>query len=503
MTHTQNAVQNNESRRARIINIINDTLATYSEKTNRLYTDSYQEEPIVKTASQLNNYTPDKIIKMRQILQLGSMSPQELFYRQGIFMADFEDDFYRPPDTQLMSYKYPTYQSMRNKDLRMYFTWRSKVRKSGIIEEYIPAFVMLYIYEIVNLIGFEDSQSAFCELVKIYDRFSGFYQLTSYLNTWYRDFVAYYNLDISYLDKLPQLAGHKVRWKLLDITCCDEELFDAICASSVMDIKSSPGYQKSEGMYKQVMCDAYRRLYVAKKAENKSLLEELFSPVDTVPVHLFSGAVFYQKERIKEYTYGNELYQLSCKDNRWYLRSYDQILPGKPIKMFVKFMDHHLRTELKARPFKNEPEIPNEYKVHVHDAIIAYKHRQQELLKPKITIDVSLLGDIRAAADITMHKLIVEEDISCENDLPCENEPEELFHSDLLDDIEVKLIKKLINNEKYNDFLRENKLLLSVIVDNINEKLFDTFQDTVVITDGNNAELIEDYIEDLKGLVNL
>ena len=102
-----------------------------------------------------------------------------------------------------------------------------------------------------------------------------------------------------------------------------------------------------------------------------------------------------------------------------------------------------------------------------------------------------------------MHKLIVEEDISCENDLPCENEPEELFHSDLLDDIEVKLIKKLINNEKYNDFLRENKLLLSVIVDNINEKLFDTFQDTVVITDGNNAELIEDYIEDLKGLVNL
>ena len=40
--------------------------------------------------------------------------------------------------------------------------------------------------------------------------------------------------------------------------------------------------------------------------------------------------------------------------------------------------------------------------------------------------------------------------------------------------------------------------LLSVLVDSINEKLYDTFLDSVL---DDTPELIEDYIEDLKEMV--
>ena len=43
-------------------------------------------------------------------------------------------------------------------------------------------------------------------------------------------------------------------------------------------------------------------------------------------------------------------------------------------------------------------------------------------------------------------------------------------------------------------------LLLSVLVDSINDKLFDLFGDTVLLYDG-EPEVIEDYAEQLKEMV--
>ena len=43
--------------------------------------------------------------------------------------------------------------------------------------------------------------------------------------------------------------------------------------------------------------------------------------------------------------------------------------------------------------------------------------------------------------------------------------------------------------------------MLSVIVDCVNEKLFDLFGDTVIDFNGDVPELIEDYIEELKGII--
>ncbi len=60
----------------------------------------YASEPILTTGRQMANYLPDRYREMKAISRWetnsnGSgrwLSEAELFYRQGTFMADFEDD---------------------------------------------------------------------------------------------------------------------------------------------------------------------------------------------------------------------------------------------------------------------------------------------------------------------------------------------------------------------------------------------------------------------------
>ncbi len=41
----------------------------------------------------------------------------------------------------------------------------------------------------------------------------------------------------------------------------------------------------------------------------------------------------------------------------------------------------------------------------------------------------------------------------------------------------------------------------AMLTDNINSKLFDRFSDMVLVEDGGRVDIIEDYIEELKGII--
>ena len=70
----------------------------------------YASEPILTTGRQMANYLPDRYREMKAISRWetnsnGSgrwLSEAELFYRQGTFMADFEDDCPYPGNVQLV-----------------------------------------------------------------------------------------------------------------------------------------------------------------------------------------------------------------------------------------------------------------------------------------------------------------------------------------------------------------------------------------------------------------
>ena len=112
----------------------------------------YRDEPILKTAAQLNRFLPEQYRAMRKLASSPEAyrRPEEwLFWKQGKFMEDFEDDYdYRG---EYIRY-FPTYQSMNDMQLRGYFSWRTKVRR-GVVEETSLSFAFVYIYELINQIG--------------------------------------------------------------------------------------------------------------------------------------------------------------------------------------------------------------------------------------------------------------------------------------------------------------------------------------------------------------
>ncbi len=131
---------------------------------------------------------------------------------------------------------------------------------------------------------------------------------------------------------------------------------------------------------------------------------------------------------------------------------------------------------------------------------------KKQAARKEVSIDLSKLSSIREAAETTRGKLIVDEDELL--DEPAEENPpqiEETQSSDdensLLDKNEREFLSRLLSGTPYADFLAQNNLMLSIIVDSINEKLYDTFSDTVILFDGDEPEIIEDYTDDVKGLL--
>lgn len=73
---------------------------------------------------------------------------------------------------------------------------------------------------------------------------------------------------------------------------------------------------------------------------------------------------------------------------------------------------------------------------------------------------------------------------------------EQIGQDNLLNEAERTLLHCLLDGTPYQAFLRERHLMLSVVVDAVNEKLFDHFGDTVIVFDGDTPEVLEDYAEE-------
>ena len=108
------------------------------------------------------------------------------------------------------------------------------------------------------------------------------------------------------------------------------------------------------------------------------------------------------------------------------------------------------------------------------------------------------LDQIRRDAASVQEKLTVEEELESIPDVPQPPAYEEApADTGPLDKNEYRLLKSLLYGQDTAWVQREG-LMLSVLVDGINEKLYDTFLDTVL---DDTPAPIEDYIDELKEMV--
>ncbi len=486
----------------------------------------YHDEPILTTANRLYGYIPPEITKMKKIAagySSFSQSNEYIFYQQLKLMEDYEDDL--PYEGEFNRY-FPTYQSMTLQQLRGYFTWRTGVRK-GIINKAPLSFAFVYVYELLHGIGSKSPGEGFEALKRFrleYGKTEG--QLDRYISSWMNDYVIYYNLDKDLISESDDLKFDNSLLVLLNYREYDNKaVFSAVKSLSSYNIDNSRFYKEYPDDMKKVICGVFIALseYFAKNRKN-SFCGKLFGRKISCSYYMFGSAVFYDIKKYKEYEYIiSDIHKYRCVNGFWTCEKYfGNREKSSELGSILKLTDCFMRQEYSFKyPLKYDKGTKTVTGI-INKEIKKFIENKRTSTVTEIIIDVSKLGNIRKAADITRDRLITEEEtgnynpttfidempenITSGTDIEEDNEKPDVSEAVSvdtgLDGIQYKFLQCLLYNKNYDTLINENHIMLSVLADEINEKLFVLFGDTVIEFDGNLPVLIEDYTEELKGLIN-
>lgn len=428
-------------------------------------------------------------------------SRESIFIKQGKLLAGYEDDYVY--DRRVTHY-FPTYQSLTNPELRGYFSWRTKLRR-GNLQKTSLSNAFLYIYELLNQIGVADPMDGYRKLTEFRDAYGALDDgILPYLNLWLMDYVVYYNLDAGLLADTPQVRFNRGIAALDSIQSRgDEGVIRAVKQLSPKWLERSKFYREYREDCDTVIVRVLRRMSAHYNARcKKTMVEQYFGSFSQYRVILFDAAVFYERqvEGSRQYKV-DENYIYRCRNGLWSVQKYN-CLPHSNGKLgdVLKAIDGVMRECYGyGRPIQYKLDTKWILKIIQEEArnLLTEKKAAEE---KKITIDYSRLARIRSDAAVTRDRLMVEEE--AEEEAPPVQTPapaEEPEDTPLTRD-EYRLLQSLLYGRDYG-WVRSSGLMLSVLVDGINDKLYDTFSDSVLLGD-DPPELIEDYIADLKEMIH-
>lgn len=439
-------------------------------------------------------------------------SRESIFLKQAKLLANYEDTY--EFHGNVVRY-FPTYQALTDQELRGYFAWRTQLRKENIQRTNL-SFAFLYIYELINQVGVDDPMDGYRKLKAFegsYGKLDG--SILPYLDKWITDYVVYYSLDHNLLAESSQAAYDRSITILDNIQHQEED--KVIYALKQL----SPKWLERSKFYAQFPQDCNRVIYrvLSRVSDHydsrckKGFVEQYFGCRVQLQVRLFDTAVFCDPMRVRnaEYVVDDRcVYQ--CKNGLWTVTKHNcPLKPNAKLGDLIKTIDSLMRQAYNYRhPVKPELETKWILKI-IQEEIQTLMDEKKAAEAKKITIDYSALARIRRDAAITRDKLIVDEET--EEDAAKEPaqeeyeqspsflppEPESSGAETPLDPAEYRLMQCLLYGKDFS-WVQSEGYMLSVLVDSINEKLYDTFMDSVL---DDTPELIEDYIEDLKEMITL
>ena len=435
-------------------------------------------------------------------------SRESVFLKQAKLLANYEDDY---PFRKDITRYYPTYQSLDDRELRGYFSWRTKVRK-GDLQQTCLSFAFLYIYELLNQVGVENPLDGYRKLVSFRDGYGAIDKgILPYLRGWLTDYVVYYGLDAGLLADSPLVTyGRSIAVLESMSEKSEAEIMDAVKQLAPKWLARSKFYGENRADCDRVIVSVLRRIsdHHALRCK-KTMTEHYFGRPATYPVRLFDAAVFCDplKLRSRECVLGPNLVY-SCKNGLWSVTRYPSSTNGcRKLEDLLKTIDAVMREEYSYKhPIRYETETKWLIKG-IREDIHALQEEKKAAEAKKITIDYSQLAKIRREAAITQEKLTVEEEEPEEAapiqetapEVPSQAVSESPAEDCPLSGPEYRLLHCLLY-DKSTAWVQAEGHMLSVLVDSVNETLYDTFLDSVL---DDTPALIDDYIEDLKEMVVL
>ncbi|MBQ7344496.1 MAG: TerB N-terminal domain-containing protein [Oscillospiraceae bacterium] len=469
--------------------------------TEWFYHTVFRDEPIRPRASAPVEKLPSALRAARS-LENGwgnAWSPREtIFLKQAKLLANYEDDYPIPDD---VTRYFPTYQSLTDQELRGYFSWRTKLRR-GEVRKTSLSFAFLYIYELLDQVGVEDPMEGYRKLLAFrdaYGKLDG--KILPYLDEWLTDYVVYYALDPNLLAASPQVLFDR-NITILDMIAHqdDAKVLYAVKQLAPKWLARSKFYREEQADCDIVIVRSLRRIsdHYAKRTQ-KTMVEQFFGRCVPYPTTLFSTAVFCDPLKRRDHEYAlDERRIYRCQNGLWTVTQH-AVSPGHSAKLedTLKTIDAVMRQEY---GYKNLIKCQTETKWLIKvireetQALLAQKKASEA---KKVTIDYSQLAHIRREAAQTQDKLTVEEELEEPLPIPEPAPAPPPVEDALLSPAEHRLLHCLLYGGS-TAWVQEEGHLLSVLVDSINEKLYDSFLDTVL---DDTPELIEDYIEGLKEIV--
>ncbi len=413
--------------------------------SNKIYAD----EPILKTGRQMQNFLPDQYRKMREISRWQDdpkggagrwLSEAELFYRQGLLMADFEDDC--PYNGTFKSY-FPTYNAMSDRQLRGYFTWRAQVRR-GNIEETSTSFAFLYLYELICGIGVDDPLDGFDKIEAFWDAYRAFEPgIDRFARVWLQDYAVFHGLDPKLLHDSKTVAFDnaliELRRAVRDLVPAsapsdqapkrrktseptlplppdearEERLIAAINALSTYNLNNSRLDRSHHRDLRHVACAVYVRMARYYDTHRKTgIVASLFGEETAMPYTMFASAVFFAPERHEDCEYRlDPIHIYRCQNGFWEcMRIHGSRQKSSKLGEMMRACDQRLRLALDpAHPLKEE-KVPKYLAKIIDDEIVAWLSWDAAHQPVKIDIDLSQLGHIRSAAAQTREALLIDEE---------------------------------------------------------------------------------------------
>ncbi len=339
-----------------------------------------------------------------------------IFYKQGMFMKDFSDDY---SGNAPFSQYFPTYQMMGYDQLRTYFTWRAEVRKGNVAEISI-SYAFLYIYELLGNIGVSGPQDGLNQLMAFWRAFRDYNKaMDKYVLRWLKDYHIYYELPHSFKEFIDtnNLTEHYP--KMTDI----DDNFDLFCTISKYDIRKSNFFADDNGkLIKDCFSFVTNKLRQVFEENGIRFDDAVFQPTKKMSEWKpFKDAVFHQwmKQADRRIVLAeNEIYL--CSNNKWAFNTAITSESGRQLIGYImKQMEVALRKVAKYK-FKlsaNVNTVTNKavdklkekglsLEIIINGAVAEF---YKEATKTIVTVDLEALSRIKQEALAIQEKLIVPE----------------------------------------------------------------------------------------------
>ena len=454
---------------------------------------------------------PDRLREMRRLYTYGSLSEDmrtKNFYRQAVFMQDYEDDV--PWSGDFVCY-FPTYHDLSIRQLRGYFTWRAQVRK-GIFEPIAASCAYIYIYELLNGVGAASPEEVLQKLLAFKTGYAEAAaddkRMRQNLQRWMLEYAVLHDIAPEtarqYAD--PELLERDRAVTVLKTPAAysDGEVFSALLTWGGKKAAGSPVLLRDPERGKHLFSEAWRAA-VSYREDGKTLFSLCFGKKPVRRWYPLSNAVYCEQKKQKDRVYSlDDSRRFTYKNGVWHVSAYEKLSLNKSRFMsFIHGTDTVLRRYLETgRYLKEDPE--DEWIFLIMDTVLAADRKaQREAAKPKITIDLGGLEQIRRDAEITRDSLLTEEEMA---------EPDETEEPDAavsaqalpeipLNEVQIRIIRALLRGEDAVKVITDAHMMPSIAADFINEALFDDIGDNVLLFEDGKLSLVEDYITDLEQML--